>query len=87
MPGNAMAPALAESWAESADGLSDEFTLRQGLTFHNGDAFTAEDVKFSFERYKAANATLFLEKAQKRNVDDGLLTGHQGLTGNCWLTI
>jgi len=52
MPGNRMAPSLAESWTESPDKLSYEFTLRQGLKFHNGDPFTAEDVKFSFERAK-----------------------------------
>ena len=46
MPGNDMAPSLAESWRESDDGLTYEFTLRQGLTFHNGDPFTADDVKF-----------------------------------------
>jgi peptide/nickel transport system substrate-binding protein len=54
MPGNPMAPSLAESWSESPDKLSYEFRLRQGVKFHNGDPFTAEDVKFSFERAKAA---------------------------------
>jgi len=53
MPGNPMAPSLAESWTVSADHRVYEFTLRQGLKFHNGDAFTAEDVKFSFMRYKS----------------------------------
>ena len=53
MPGNPMAPSLAESWTVSADQKTYEFTLRPGLTFHNGDPFTAEDVKFSFERYKS----------------------------------
>src|SRR6266511_4923372 len=43
MPGNLMAPSLAESWTESPDGLVYEFKLREGLTFHNGDPFTAED--------------------------------------------
>jgi peptide/nickel transport system substrate-binding protein len=52
MPGKRMAPSLAESWSESPDKLSYEFKLRQGLKFHNGDPFTAEDVKFSFERAK-----------------------------------
>ena len=52
LPGNNMAPCLAESWTESADGLVYEFQLREGLKFHNGDPFTAEDVKFSFLRYK-----------------------------------
>src|SRR5499426_1053374 len=56
LPGNNMAPCLAESWHESPDGLVYEFKLRQGLKFHNGDAFTAEDVKFSFYRYRGASA-------------------------------
>jgi peptide/nickel transport system substrate-binding protein len=54
MPGHRIAPALAESWTESPDKLSYEFKLRQGLKFHNGDPFTADDVKFSFERSKGA---------------------------------
>src|SRR5215211_2841142 len=54
MPGNRMAPSLAESWSESPDKRAYEFKLRKGLKFHNGDPFTAEDVKFSFERAKGA---------------------------------
>src|SRR5207249_3403151 len=50
MPGNLMAPSLAESWTVSADPRVYEFKLREGLRFHNGDPFTAEDVKFSFHR-------------------------------------
>jgi peptide/nickel transport system substrate-binding protein len=50
MPGNSMAPSLAESWSASPDGRTYDFTLRAGATFHNGDAVTADDVKFSFER-------------------------------------
>src|SRR5207245_4768010 len=46
LPGNDMAPCLAESWKESADGLTYEFKLRPGLKFHNGDPFTAEAEKF-----------------------------------------
>jgi peptide/nickel transport system substrate-binding protein len=56
MPGNPMTPCLATRWSESEDGLTYEFELRQGVTFHNGDPFTAEDVQFSFERYKGAGA-------------------------------
>ena len=52
MPGNRMAPSLAESWTTAKDGLSYEFVLRKGVVFHNGDPFTADDVKFSFERYR-----------------------------------
>jgi len=59
MPGAPMAPSLAESWSVSKDGLTYEFVLRKNIRFHNGDPVTAEDVKFSFERYRgAANKTL-----------------------------
>src|SRR3989442_12715093 len=54
MPGNPMAPGLAESWSASPDGLVYEFVLRRGAKFHNGEPVTAEDVKFSFERYRGA---------------------------------
>src|SRR5215510_4866430 len=58
LPGNDTAPCLAESWTESPDGLVYEFKLREGLTFHNGDPFTAEDVQFSFLRYKGTSTKL-----------------------------
>jgi len=54
MPGNLMAPSLAESWTVSADQRVYEFKLREGLNFHNGDPFTAEDVKWSFHRAKGS---------------------------------
>ena len=56
MPGNLMTPSLAESWTVSADQRVYEFKLREGLRFHNGDAFTADDVQFSFQRSKAGKA-------------------------------
>ena len=56
LPGQKMGASLAESWTESPDGLTYEFKLRRGLKFHNGDPVTAEDVKFSFDRYKGAGA-------------------------------
>ena len=56
MPGNPLAPSLAESWTMSKDGLVYEFVVRKGVVFHNGDALTADDVKFSFERYRGAAA-------------------------------
>src|SRR5258705_1253031 len=54
MPGNLMTPSLAESWTVSADQRVYEFKLREGLKFHNADPFTADDVKFSFQRAKGA---------------------------------
>ena len=56
MPGNTAAPSLAESWQVSPDGRVYDFTLRKGVKFHNGDALTSEDVKFSFDRYRGAAA-------------------------------
>jgi peptide/nickel transport system substrate-binding protein len=52
MPGKAMAPSLGESWSVSPDGLTYEFVLRKAVKFHTGEPVTAEDVKFSFERYR-----------------------------------
>ncbi len=43
-------PDLAETWTVSPDGRVYTFELRQGVTFHNGKAFTAQDVKYSWER-------------------------------------
>jgi peptide/nickel transport system substrate-binding protein len=54
MPGNLLTPSLAESWKVSPDGRVYEFKLREGLKFHNGDPFTAEDVRWSFHRAKGA---------------------------------
>ncbi len=64
MPGGISTPSLAESWSVSKDGLSYEFVLRKGTKFHNGDPVTAEDVKFTFERYKGSGATLLKEKTK-----------------------
>src|SRR5262245_38331935 len=70
MPGNPMAPSLAESWSLSKDGLIYEFVLRQEAKFHNGDPITAEDVKFSFERYRGAAAKLLHERVPVVEVAD-----------------
>jgi peptide/nickel transport system substrate-binding protein len=56
MPGNLMTPSLAESWTVSPDQRTYDFKLREGIRFHNGDPFTADDVRFSFERSKSAKA-------------------------------
>jgi peptide/nickel transport system substrate-binding protein len=58
MPGSRMAPSLAESWTVSEDQRAYEFKLREGLRFHNGDPFTAEDVKFSFQRTKGVKVLI-----------------------------
>jgi peptide/nickel transport system substrate-binding protein len=55
MPGQPMGASLAESWSASEDALVYEFVLRDGAKFHNGEPVTAEDVKFSFERYRGTS--------------------------------
>jgi peptide/nickel transport system substrate-binding protein len=48
-------PRLAESWDVSPDGLTYTFNLRQGVKFHNGKDFKAEDVQFTFDKIMDAN--------------------------------
>jgi len=70
MPGQPLAPSLAESWTVSKDHLAYEFVLRQGARFHNGDPVTAEDVKFSFERYRGAAVKTLKERVAGVDVVD-----------------
>jgi peptide/nickel transport system substrate-binding protein len=70
MPGNHLTPSLAESWTVSPDQKTYEFKLRANVKFHNGDPFTADDVKFSFERAKAGK--LLREKTKEVVIVDPL---------------
>jgi peptide/nickel transport system substrate-binding protein len=70
MPSGPSAGSLAESWTVSPNGLVYDFTLRANARFHNGERVTAEDVKFSFERYRGANAATFKERVQEVRVLD-----------------
>src|SRR6516165_9324906 len=72
LPGQKMGNSLAESWEESPDGLAYEFKLRGELKFHNGDAVTAEDVKFSFERYKGAGSAELNARVRQVEIIDSL---------------
>ena len=98
MPGNPMAPGLAESWSVSADGLAYDFVLRKGAKFHNGDPVTAEDVKFSLERYRGASSKVLKENvAAVETPDPGrvrirlkrpwpdFMTFYLGATGAAWI--
>lgn len=66
-------PDLATAW-EQIDDTTWEFTLTEGVTFHNGDDFTAEDVKFSLERVANDNTlqqySVFNKIAEVKVVDD-----------------
>jgi peptide/nickel transport system substrate-binding protein len=70
MPGGENTPSLAESWTVSKDGLVYEFVLRMSAKFHNGDPVTADDVKFSFERYKGAAAKLLKDRVRDVEIVD-----------------
>jgi peptide/nickel transport system substrate-binding protein len=63
-----IAPLLAESWSVDPDGKVYTFHLRKGVKFHDGEAFDASDVKFSFERAKAEGSTNKAKKAVFDNV-------------------
>jgi peptide/nickel transport system substrate-binding protein len=98
MPGNPFAPSLAESWTVSADGLVYEFVLRRSIRFHNGDPVTAEDVKFSFDRYRGAATKTFKERVAAVEIPDpshirfrlkepwpDFLTFYSSATGAGWI--
>src|SRR6266699_3377769 len=68
MPGGIMTPSLAESWTQSKEGLAYEFVIRKNARFHTGDPVTAEDVKFTFERYKGSGAKLLKDKVKEIQV-------------------
>ncbi len=56
-PNGEILPGLARSWEISEDGTVYTFTLAEGVTFHDGTPFTAEDVKFSLDRARADDST------------------------------
>jgi peptide/nickel transport system substrate-binding protein len=58
-PDGTLAPALATRW-ERLDDLSWKFYLRKGVKFHNGNPFTAADVKFTFERLSDPDVSEFI---------------------------
>ena len=76
-----MEPALAESWDVSDDQLTWTFHLRDGVTFHNGRAFTADDVVYSYNRIMdpdvvANNAYRFGSVDSVTAVDDSTVEIH-----------
>jgi len=70
MPGQLLAPSLAESWTAAKDGLSYDFVLRDNLRFHDGEVVDAEDVKFSFERYRGASSKMMRSRVASVEVVD-----------------
>src|SRR5215510_2455491 len=62
--------ALAEKFAVAPDSRSATFTLRKGVTFHNGDPVTPQDVKWSYENYRGAKADVFKKKTERVEIVD-----------------
>lgn len=73
MPEGPFTPCLAESYNISPDAKVYEFKIRRGVKFHNGDPLTAEDVVFSFWRYKAAHAKTIHGRTEKVEAVDPYL--------------
>ena len=70
MPGQASAPSLAETGRPPPTASSYDFVLRQGASFHNGDPVTADDVRYSFERYHGAARDLLKDRVAAIEVSD-----------------
>ena len=98
MPGNMAAPSLAEAYVASEDSLVYEFVIREGVNFHSGDTVTAEDVKFSFERYRGTSHELLKNRVAEVETPDArhvrfrlnkpwpdFLTFYASATGAGWI--
>jgi len=98
MPGQLLTPSLAASWSATEDGLNYDFVLRKGVKFHNGEPVTADDVKFSFERYRGTDHAALQGRVEAIETPDpqhirfrlkepwpDFLTFYGGSTGAGWI--
>ncbi|HLQ35785.1 MAG TPA: ABC transporter substrate-binding protein [Chloroflexota bacterium] len=70
LPGKPQSPSLAESYEVAKDYKSATFKLRPGIKFHDGSPVTPEDVQFTFEKYRGANAKILHDKTDKVEIVD-----------------
>ena len=70
MPGAVFTYALADQYEMTDDFMQATLRLREGLTFHNGEPVTSEDVKFTYENYHGANAARFQEFTESVDIID-----------------
>ncbi|HEX2170918.1 MAG TPA: ABC transporter substrate-binding protein [Dehalococcoidia bacterium] len=70
LPNQPLAPSLAESYEIAPDFKSATFKLRPGIKFHNGDPVTPEDVVYSYEKYRGANAKVLHDKTERIETPD-----------------
>ncbi len=68
-------PSLAESWDISDDGLEYTFHLREGVKFHNGNDFTAEDVAYTFHRLLTVDGAVNTEFIDQVKGAEELMNG------------
>lgn len=68
--GIVLGPGIVEKWEIAPDGLSWTFHVRKGVKFHNGDDLTADDVKFSLERYTTDPTAMY---ALVKNMVEGVV--------------
>ncbi|MBI4083336.1 MAG: ABC transporter substrate-binding protein [Candidatus Lambdaproteobacteria bacterium] len=81
---DALMPELAESWSWDGAGTALTFKLRQGVKFHDGQPFTARDVKLTFDVSRGANVTQRLKlnprKAWWKNIEEIVANGDHEVT-------
>jgi len=91
-PDMEIVPALAESWETLDDGKRIRFKLRTGVTFHNGEDFNAEAVKFTFDRLlgteggKGPQRSNYTSITEIEIIDDNTVDFHLGAPDPVLLT-
>ena len=83
----ALPVALAKSWKVAQDWSSIDFVLREGVKFHNGAEVTAEDVKYSIEKFMADDSKFVSKRILRRQIKNIEVLGRYKFRftlGNPW---